>query len=143
MAAVTLLKTPPQHALLRLQFQPHFLQEANLPARISAYSEEPTRCGQSCAGFGVPHAGCLKGAPWGQGPWSGSSAHPGAQGERVTGRKARGLQMEEIGFKCQALLSLLSGRRKQTSNIFFPSLYKFKRRFLLKHCVAIMTPGFT
>ena len=26
--------------------------------------------------------------------------------------------------------------------IFFPSLYKFKRRFLLKYCVAIMTPGF-
>ena len=26
---------------------------------------------------------------------------------------------------------------------FFPSLYKFKRRFLLKYCVAIMTPGFT
>ena len=27
--------------------------------------------------------------------------------------------------------------------MFFPSLYKFKRRFLLKFCVAIMTPGFT
>ena len=24
--------------------------------------------------------------------------------------------------------------------IFFPSLHKFKRRFLLKYCVAIMTP---
>ena len=64
-------------------------------------------------------------------------------GERVTGRKARGLQREEIGCKCQTFLSLLSGRRKHTSNIFFPSLYKFKRRFLLKYCVAIMTPGFT
>ena len=63
--------------------------------------------------------------------------------ERVTGRKAWGLQMEEIAFKCQTFLSLLSGRRKQTSNIFFPSLYKFKRRFLLKYCVAIKTPGFT
>ena len=61
--------------------------------------------------------------------------------ERVTGRKARGLQTEEIGCKCQTFLSLLSGRRKQTSNIFFPSLYKFKRR--LKYCVAIMTPDFT
>jgi len=40
-------------------------------------------------------------------------------GERVTGRKARGLQMEEIGCKCQTFLSLLSGRRKQTSIIFF------------------------
>ena len=35
--------------------------------------------------------------------------------ERITGRKARGLQMEEIGCKCQTFLSLLSGRRK----IFF------------------------
>ena len=62
--------------------------------------------------------------------------------ERVTGRKARGLQMEEIACKCQTFFSLLSGRRKQTSDIF-PSLYKFKRRFLLKYCVALMTPGFT
>ena len=38
--------------------------------------------------------------------------------ERVTGRKARGLQMEEIACKCQTFFSLLSGRRKQTSNIF-------------------------
>ena len=38
--------------------------------------------------------------------------------ERVTGRKARGLQMEEIACKCQTFLSLLSGRRKQTSDIF-------------------------
>ena len=36
--------------------------------------------------------------------------------ERVTGRKARGLQMEEIGCKCQTFLSLLSGRRKQTGS---------------------------
>ena len=42
--------------------------------------------------------------------------------ERVTGRKARVLQMEEIDCKCQTFLSLLSGRRKQTSNIFFSSL---------------------
>ena len=39
--------------------------------------------------------------------------------ERVTGRKARGLQMEEIGCKCQTILSLVSSRRKQTSDIFF------------------------
>ena len=61
--------------------------------------------------------------------------------ERVTGRKARGLQTEEIACKCQTLFSLLSIRRKLA--IFFPSLYTFKRRFLLKYCVAIMTPGFT
>ena len=36
----------------------------------------------------------------------------GPQGER-------GLQMEEIVCKCQTFFSLLSGRRKQTSNIFF------------------------
>ena len=39
--------------------------------------------------------------------------------ERVTGRKPRGLQMEEIAYKCQTFLSLLSGRGKQTSDIFF------------------------
>ena len=39
--------------------------------------------------------------------------------ERVTDRKARGLQMEEIGCKCQTVLSLLSGRSKQTSDTFF------------------------
>ena len=39
--------------------------------------------------------------------------------EGVTGRKARGLQMEEIACKCQTFLSLLRSRRKQTSNIFF------------------------
>ena len=39
-------------------------------------------------------------------------------GERVTGRKARGLQMEEIGCKCQTFfLSLLSSRRKQTISV--------------------------
>ena len=53
----------------------------------------------------------------------------GKESERVTGRKARGLQTEERGCKCQTFLSLLSGRRKQTSDIF-SSLYKFKRRFL-------------
>ena len=39
--------------------------------------------------------------------------------EKVTGRKARGLQMEEIGCKRQTFLSLLSSRRKQTTDIFF------------------------
>ena len=64
--------------------------------------------------------------------------------EMVTGRKARDLQMEEIGCKCQTFLSLLSGRSEKTSYIFFfPSLYKFKRRFLLKYCVSTMTPGCT
>ena len=38
--------------------------------------------------------------------------------ERVTGRKARDLQIEEIACKCHTFLSLLSGKRKQTSDIF-------------------------
>ena len=54
--------------------------------------------------------------------------------ERVIGRKARGLQTEEIGCKCQTfLISLLSSRRKQAINVrFFPLLYaKFKGGFFL------------
>ena len=57
---------------------------------------------------------------------------PSAQGnERVTGRKARGFQTEEIGCKCQTFfLSPLSVRKKQTSVIFFPLLYtNLKRGF--------------
>ena len=61
--------------------------------------------------------------------------------KRVTGRKARGLQVEKGGCRCQTFLSLLSGRKKQTSDMF-SSLYKFKRRFLSACCVA-MTPGLT
>ena len=61
--------------------------------------------------------------------------------ERVTGRKARGLQMEEIGCKCQTFFSLLSSRRKQASNIFFPSLYKSKKTFLNQdwRCLGVPT----
>ena len=41
-------------------------------------------------------------------------------GFAIHGRKARGLQMEEIGCKCQtSFLSLLSGRRKQTTSVRF------------------------
>ena len=50
----------------------------------------------------------------------GNNRRPQASmGDRVTGRKARVLQMEEIGCKYRTLLSLLSIRRKQTSDIFF------------------------
>ena len=51
--------------------------------------------------------------------------------ERTTGRKARSLQTEEIGCKCQTFfLSLISGRMKQTSVTFFPLLYtNLKRGF--------------
>ena len=52
--------------------------------------------------------------------------------------------MEEIGCKCQTFfISLISSRRKQTTSVrfFSPSLYKFKRKYLLKFCVAMTTPG--
>ena len=43
--------------------------------------------------------------------------------ERVTGRKARDLQMEEIGYKWQSLfISPLRGRRKHTTSVRFFSL---------------------
>ena len=61
---------------------------------------------------------CQPLCPWrfsGQEYWSGLPFLP----ERVTGRKARGLQTEERGCKCQIFLSLLNGRRKQTSDMFF------------------------
>ena len=63
--------------------------------------------------------------------------------ERVTGRKARDLQTEEIGCKCQTLFISLKSQKETNYRYFFPSLYKFQRRLLLKYCVAIMTPGFT
>ena len=63
-----------------------------------------------------------------------------ATGEKVTGRNARGLQMEEIGCKCQTFFYLSLKQQEETNyecQIFFPpSLYKIKRRFLLKFCVA-------
>ena len=64
-----------------------------------------------------------------------SQSYGFSSSERVTGRKAKGLQTEEIGCKCQTFfISLLSCRRKQTTSVrfFSPSLYKFKKRFLLK-----------
>ena len=65
--------------------------------------------------------------------------------ERVTGRKARGLHMEETGCKCQTFFNLSLKKQEETNKclIFSPSPYKFKRRFLLKFCVATTTPGST
>jgi len=63
------------------------------------------------------------GAPWKQGDTAESHFGVGAI-ERVTGRKARGLQTEEIGFKCQTFfISPLRGRGKQTlyGNVFILS----------------------
>ena len=61
--------------------------------------------------------------PWRQGDTPESCFGVGAI-ERVTGRKARGLQTEEIGLKCQTFfISSLSGRGKQTfyGNVFILS----------------------
>ena len=56
--------------------------------------------------------------------------------ERITGRKARGLQVEEIDCKWQTFILLSSqaaGRNTASGRrlLVFPSLYKIKRRFLL------------
>ena len=66
--------------------------------------------------------------------------------ERVTGRKARGLQMEEIDCKSQMFFSLSLKWQEETNykcQIFPPSLYTFIKRFLLKFHVAMMTPSST
>ena len=62
------------------------------------------------------------------------TAGGGDASERVTGRKARGLQMEEIACKCQTFLSLLSSRRKQTSDIFSFSIQIYKEASLKILC---------
>ena len=64
-------------------------------------------------------------------PGSGRSPGGGHVNERVTGRKARDLPVEEIGCKCQTFFtSLLSSKREQTSVTFFPLLYtNFKKGF--------------
>ena len=49
--------------------------------------------------------------------------------ERVTGKKARGLQTEERGCTCQTFLSLLRGRKKQTSDLFFLLYTNLKEGF--------------
>ena len=65
--------------------------------------------------------------------------------ETVTGRKARGLQTEEIGCKCQTFFLSLKQQEETNfkSQMFFPSLYEIKRWFPLKFCVAVTTPGST
>ena len=57
--------------------------------------------------------------------------------ERVTGRKTRGLQMEEIDCNMSNIFMSLKQQEETNWRYFFPSLYKFKRKFLLKYCVAI------
>ena len=45
--------------------------------------------------------------------------------EMVTGRKARDLQTEEIGCKCQTFFISLKRQKETNYRYFFPSLYKF------------------
>ena len=65
--------------------------------------------------------------------------------ERVTGRKAGGPQAKEIDYKCQTffLSKAAGGNKLKWQTFLFPSLYKIKRRFLLKFCIVITTPGST
>ena len=87
----------------------------------------------------------LLGGPWHSTCMLGSAPVLLPKGlEGVIGRKARVLQTEGIGCKCHMFLISLRGSRKQTCVTFFsPSGYKFKRRFLLKFCVAMTIPGST
>ena len=48
--------------------------------------------------------------------------------ERVTGRKARGLQTGNRLQMSEIFFSLLSGGKKQTSVIFFPLVYTTLKR---------------
>ena len=60
------------------------------------------------------------------------------------GNRQEGQGSPNGGNKLQVPYIFISLKRQEETNwwYFFPSLYKFKRRFLLKCCVA-MTPGFT
>ena len=62
--------------------------------------------------------------------------------ERVPGRKARGSPNRGTMLQMPGIFISLKRQEETNQQYFFPSLYKFKRRFLLKCCVA-MTPGFT
>ena len=59
--------------------------------------------------------------------------------ERVTGRKARVLQIRK---EAADIFISLKWQEETNQGYVFPSLYKFKRKFLLTCCVA-KTPGFT
>ena len=50
-----------------------------------------------------------------RGSWHCTGDRDQDHSERVTGRKARGLQTEEIGWKCQTFLSLLNSSTLATS----------------------------
>ena len=93
------------HSVMSNSLQPHGLQHARLPC----LSPTPGACSNS-----------RPSSLW---------CHPT---ERVTGRKVRGLQTEEIGWKCQTFfLSLLSGWRNKLQVLrSFPLLYtNLKRGF--------------
>ena len=70
----------------------------------------------------------------------------GFASERVTGRKAGApnggnrLQVSDIFF---FYLSLKQQEETTSVRFYSPSLYKIKRRFPLKFCVAMTAPGST
>ena len=76
-------------------------------------------------------------ASCGWGAWCNSLSFEAFRFERATGRKDRGLQTEEVDCKCQTFfISLLSGRRKQTSVIFCPLLYTNLKWLLVSHLLS-------
>ena len=67
--------------------------------------------------------------------------------ERAIGRKARGSPSRRNRLQVSDNFFFLSLKWQEEKNykgqIFFPSLQKIKRRFLLKLCVTLTTPGTT
>ena len=61
--------------------------------------------------------------------------------ERVTGRKASGSPKGGNRLQVSDIFNSFKQQEETNYRYFFPSLYKFKRRFHLKYCVVIMTPG--
>ena len=114
------------HSVVSKYLQSYGLQQTRLPYLWPS----PEHCSNSCS----LSQWCLATV------YSVSHFSSCFQYERVTGRKDRGLQVEKEGCRCQTFLSLLSGRKKQTSNMF-SSLQKFKR--FLSTCCVPMTPGLT
>ena len=76
----------------------------------------------------------------GRRPIGGDSGGPAIQGQR---RLPPGRDSVLESFSHNPTEGSFAPLAPQPSSYTKPSLYKFKRRFLLKHCVAIMTLGFT